>query len=211
MKSLFPLLCIAAALAGSVITSSCQQQRAYPVNFLTEASGTQPGASFIILYQGTPYTRQPIFSLKHFDKFSSFLNPDGSYGVSLRLKKEYFNRLYSITAAHLDKKLLPIVNGLAFEPLTIDQPISDGIIIIWGGLNGYDLKQIGKTVTPVNPEMEKKRYKDENPRILPQSRRTSSLLHGANPNAEQRSQPKPQPNPSKDDSGRVIPEIYSHA
>ena len=44
---------------------------------------------------------------------------------------------------------------------------SDGILKIWNGLNGYDLKQISRTVEPMDPEIEEKRYLDENPRPLP--------------------------------------------
>ena len=62
--------------------------------------------------------------------------------------------------------MLPVVNGLAMEPMRIE-PVSDGILKIWNGLNGYDLKQISRTVKPVNPEIEEKRYLDENPRPIP--------------------------------------------
>ena len=41
------------------------------------------------------------------------------------------------------------------------------MLVIWNGLNGYDLKQIARSVDPVDEELEKKRYKDENPRPLP--------------------------------------------
>ena len=62
--------------------------------------------------------------------------------------------------------MLPVVNGLAMEPMRIT-PVNDGVLVIWNGLNGYDLKQISRTVEPIDEELEKKRYKKENPRPIP--------------------------------------------
>ena len=86
--------------------------------------------------------------------------------------------------------ILPVVNGLAFQPLRIDGPITDGKLVIWNGLNGYDLKQIARDIKPENPEMEKKRFKKKNPRPLPKLKRDDR-------------------NQKKDHTGRVIGEIFS--
>lgn len=184
-KLLFPVL-----FALAACLSACQNQKAYPVYFLTQASGTQEGARFLILYRGTPYTRMPILTLEHVQKFQSFLAEDGSYGVQLQLKPQWRNRLYQASVENNGMKLLPVVNGLAFEPQLLDRPIADGVLVIWSGLNGYDLKQIGKTVTPVHREIEEKRYRDKNPRPLPQK-------------------PKNVRNQVKDPTGRTIGELYN--
>lgn len=186
-KRLFPAFVLAAMLSSV----ACQQnKKAYPVYFLTQASGTQEGARFIIIYNGTPYTRMPILTLEHVEKFQSFLAEDGSYGVQLKLKKQWSNRLYQASVECSGMKLLPVVNGLAFEPQRFDGPVTDGVLVIWSGLNGYDLKQIGRTVTPVNPEIETKRYRDKNPRPLPQK-------------------PKDVKSQVKDPTGRTIGELYN--
>lgn len=156
-------------LAGSLV--SCQyfqqQKNEYPVFFLTESGGNEAGSGFNLYYNGHYYNRMPALALKHCAKFNSFLNDDGSYGVVLYTKEEYRNRLYTTTLSNQGRNLLPIVNGLAFEPTRIDRGITDGKLVIWGGLNGYDLMMLGKNLEPINPEMEKKRYKKENPRPLP--------------------------------------------
>lgn len=162
-RYLIPLLCAAASCLVS-----CQRQRAYPVYFLTEARGTEAGSRFIIMYRGRPFTKLPILTLEHFEKFRSFINPDGSYGVELFIKKEWRTRLYLATQENIGLLMLPVINGLAFEPQRIDRAVTDGELVIWNGLNGYDLKQISKTVEPMTPEIEEKRYKDKNPRPLPQ-------------------------------------------
>ncbi len=184
--SLVPVLLGAAAVS---LLTGCQNQKKYPVFFLTENSGTEEGAGFIIKYGSRYYTRLPMLSLDHFEKFRSFLNEDGSYGVELFVKKEYRTRLYTETMNNMGKHMLPVVNGFAFAPMKIDRPITDGELVIWGGLNGYDLKQFSRTLTPVDEEIEKKRYKDKDPRPKPERPKVKSQ--------------------SKDLNDRTIPELYA--
>lgn len=156
-----------APLALMPLLSSCQQQQTYPVFWYEQADGSEAGASFTIAYRNRYYVRQPLFNLSHFAKFSSFMEEDGSYGVTLYLKPEYRNRLYTATLNNQGHYLLPVVNNMAFAPILIDGPKNNGKLTIWGGLNGYDLKMISREVEPVNPEIEEKRYKDDNPRPVP--------------------------------------------
>lgn len=163
--------------AGAMV--SCQNNKEYPVFFLTESGGNEAGAGFNLYYNGKYYSRMPILALKHCEKFRSFINPDGSYGVVLYLKDEYRNRLYTTTLQHQGSNLLPIVNGLAFEPTYIDRGITDGTLVIWNGLNGYDLKMLSKTLEPAEPEIETKRYLDENPRPLPPKPKSEKRIKDA--------------------------------
>lgn len=174
--------------AAAALLASCQQTQ-YKAYFLTESSTPEGGAAFNVKYNGRMYNRMPIMSLKHFEKFKSFMADDGSYGMVLYTPKEYRTRLYSETQQNIGKRILPVIDGLAFPPMMIDRGITDGQIIIWGGLNGYDLRRISETLTPVDPEIEEKRYEDENPRPKPEFDR----------NAE----------PSKDEHGRLFPELFA--
>ena len=187
MKSTVISLC---ALAATLLLASCQQKQ-YKAYFLTESSNPEAGAAFNIRYNGRMYNRMPIMSLKHFEKFKSFMADDGSYGMVLYTPKEYRTRLYTETQQNIGKHLLPVIDGLAFDPLEIDCGISDGQLIIWGGLNGYDLKRISETLTAVDPEIEEKRFLDEDPRPKPELPENAS--------------------PTKDEHGRLIPELYSSA
>lgn len=147
---------------------SCQQQVHYPVLFLTEADNADAGARLTVYYNGKYYNRLPALSQKHFGKFKSFLNPqDGSYGVRLFVKEEYQGKLFYTTLENRGRLILPVVGGLAYQPMMIDRGIQDGEIDILGGLNGYDLKMIGAQIDAKDPEIEKKRYIDKNPRPLP--------------------------------------------
>ncbi|MDO5470536.1 MAG: hypothetical protein Q4F38_04465 [Akkermansia sp.] len=166
---------IISVVAAAVLACSCQQG-AYPVYFLVQDANTvtdaalSTSAKHIVRYKGVTYTRMPIMSLQHFERFKSHINPDGSYGVTLFAKKEWRNRLYFNTMDKSGMLMLPIVNNLAMEPMRI-APVNDGALVIWNGLNGYDLRMISRTVKPINPELEKKRYKKENPRPIPKAPR----------------------------------------
>jgi len=177
-------LCFA---AGAVLLGSCQQKQ-YKAYFLTESSNPEAGAAFNVRYNGRMYNRMPIMSLKHFEKFKSFMADDGSYGMVLYTPKEYRLRLYTETQQNLGKHILPVIDGLAFDPLLIDQGINDGQLIIWGGLNGYDLRRISETLEAVDPEIEEKRYLDDDPRPKPELPKEAA--------------------PTKDEHGRIIPELY---
>ncbi len=177
-----------AALAGSLLMG-CQSQKTYPVFFLTENDGSEEGAGFIVKYGPRYYTRLPMLSLENFEKFRSFLNNDGTYGVELFVKKEYRSRLYTETMNHVGKHMLPVIDGYAFAPMKIDKAITDGELVIWGGLNGYDLKQMSKTLKPYDEEIEKKRYSDKNPRPKPELPKVKGQ--------------------TKDLNDRTIPELYA--
>ncbi|MBR5889480.1 MAG: hypothetical protein IKY92_05495 [Akkermansia sp.] len=187
MNKIFFAFC---TLAGALLLGSCQQKqiKAY---FLTESSNPEGGAAFNVRYDGRMYNRMPIMSLKHFEKFRSFMAEDGSYGIVLYTPKEYINRLFTETQQNIGKHLLPVIGGLAYQPLEIDCGITDGQLIIWGGLNGYDLKRLSKVLKPATPEIEEKRYLDEDPRPLPELPESAA--------------------PVKDEHGRIIPELFSSA
>ncbi len=176
------------AVAVPALLTSCQSDKTYPVFFLTESDGIEGGAGFNVKYNGRYYTRLPLLTLRNFEKFRSFLNPDGSYGVELFIKKEYRTRLYTETQQHIGAYMLPVVNGLAFKPMKIDRAITDGELVIWNGLNGYDLKQISETVSPVDEALEKQRYSDKNPRAIPK--------------------PPKNPKQTKDMYDRTFPELF---
>ena len=185
MNKLLTSLC---CLTTAAIISSCQNEP-YKGFFLTEATNPEGGAAFNIRYNGRMYNRMPIMSLDHFEKFKSFMADDGSSGIVLYTSKKYRLRLFSETQQNLGKLMLPVFDGIAFTPMLIDCGITDGQVIIWDGLNGYDLRRISETVDPVDEEMEKKRYKEDNPRPKPNLQNVPQL--------------------KKDAHGRLIRELYA--
>ncbi len=178
-------------LVGILLMICSCQQNPYPIFFLSEADSAEgTSAKFILMYSGHPYTRMPLVTHENIESYHSFMSmQDGSYGAVFTLKKEWRNRLYQMTQNRQGTLILPVVNSLAFQPLRIDGPITDGKLVIWNGLNGYDLKQIARDIQPENPEMEKKRFLKKNPRPLPKIT------------------PKTK-NERKDHTGRTIGEIF---
>lgn len=166
---------VMSAMVAAAALTACQQQKAYPIFFLTEeADYTGFSAKMLVMYNGKPYTRQPILNHEHIQSYHSFMNmKDGSYGVVFTLKREMRNRLYTITQEKRGMQILPVVNGLAFQPVLIDKPVTDGKLVIWGGLNGYDLMRIARDIEPEDRELEEKRFLKENPRPLPTFNRES--------------------------------------
>ncbi len=188
MKHLQLLSGIAAA-SLSLLLSSCKEDP-YTLMFLTQADGAEGGSAFVTMYNGKHYDRLPMLTLNQFASFSSFTNPDGSYGITLHASPEAQTRLFTTTAQNRGKLILPIAGGLAFEPQTITSAINDGKLIIWGGLNGYDLRRISEVTPPLKPELEIPRYLEENPRPLPTFKDAAKQ--------------------KRDMQGRVIPEILQH-
>lgn len=189
--NLFSKALVSGAIVISALTS-CQQMP-YPIFFMPQdPSGTRGNtAKSVMNYQGKTYVRTPIIHHDQIESFHSFMSmQDGSYGVVFTVKPMYFSRLYNETLRLRGALILPVVNRLAFQPLRVEEPIRDGKLVIWNGLNGYDLKQIARTITPENPEIEKKRFLDKNPRPLPEG-------------------PKDINRPQRDHTGRDIGEIYS--
>ncbi len=166
MKILSSMATLACAIIATSLCS-CSNDPDPSLFYLVEADGTEQGASFIRMYKGIPFERSAIITINQLSKFKSSMSTDGSYGVTLYTNNEYRSRLYTATASRPGKLLLPILNGLAYEPVRITRPIEDGTLVIWNGVNGYDLRLLSAKLDPVNPEMEKKRYLKDDPRPLP--------------------------------------------
>ena len=178
-------------LVGILLMTCGCQQKPYPIFFLSEADSAEGSSTkFILMYNGHPHTRMPLVTHEHIESYHSFMSmQDGSYGVVFTLKEGWRNRLYQMTQNRQGSLILPVVNSLAFQPLRVDGPITDGKLVIWNGLNGYDLKQIARDIRPENPEMEKKRFLKKNPRPLPKITPSTK-------------------NERKDHTGRTIGEIF---
>jgi len=175
----------------SLLSVSCQKEEPYKVAFLTESEGTEMGSKFIINFKGKFYTRLPMMTLKNFKQFKSYLADDGSYGVTLYVDKKYTSRLYTATASKINMRLLPVISGMAFTPQRIDYPITNGKLHIPNGLNGYDLRRLSESLSPVIKEIEEKRYLEIDPRPRPNY--------------------KPTKNQAKDIHGRTIPELLQRS
>ncbi len=181
---------IYASIIGSsmLLFSSCSEPH-YSLMFLNEADNADAGAKLTIMYQGRYYEKLPLLSLNNFSSFRSRPEADGTYSVALYVNKMYAQRLFTATTSKHNKLLLPVAGGLAHTPIRITKPITDGTLVIWGGLTGYDLYRISQKLKAQQPEVEEKRYLKEDPR--------------------KEQEFKPSGEIQKDAQGRLIPQIPS--
>lgn len=151
----------------AALAVSCAN-KPYPVMFHMESDlQGEGGLRFSRPFKGKYYDVTPFVSTKMFKQYASFVNPDGSYGAQFLVEDEWRMRIQQLTTAKKGKTILPTVNGLGMERMVIDRPITDGILVIWSGLNGYDLKMINESIDAANIAIEKPRFLDKNPRPRP--------------------------------------------
>lgn len=153
---------------GIVALAVSCANKPYPVMFHMESdSHGEGGLKFSRPFKGKYYDVTPFASTQMFKQYASFVNPDGSYGAQFLVEDEWRMRIQQLTTAKKGKTILPTVNGLGMERMLIDKPITDGILVIWSGLNGYDLKMINESIDAANIAIEKPRFLDDDPRPRP--------------------------------------------
>ncbi len=96
------------------------------------------------------FKKVPEFSHVDIAAFHSFKADDGqSNGISLRLDFRGTNALELLTRMRQGEVLLPIVNGVPMDLLSIDAPVHDGIITIWKGVPDAVVAELAKKYPPI--------------------------------------------------------------
>jgi hypothetical protein len=98
----------------------------------------------------TVFKKVPEFTHKDIAAFHSFRSEDGqSNGVTLRLDFRGTSALEMVTRTRRGEVLLAMINGTPVDYLTIDKPVSDGIITIWEGVPETVIAEIKKKHPPI--------------------------------------------------------------
>lgn len=88
-----------------------------------------------------PFKRVPDVTQENVAGFHAFPAANGNgYGVTLRLDFRGTSALDLMTRTHPGEYALALVNGKPVDYLTIDRPVSDGIITVWEGVDEAVLK-----------------------------------------------------------------------
>jgi hypothetical protein len=103
------------------------------------------------------FRRMPEISTKDLAVFTPFPNANGDYGVAFRLKPRAVNRLAAITAANQRRWMLANVNGRPVDAVMIDAQISDGVLVVWRGINLADIQALDATLPRAGEEGGKKK------------------------------------------------------
>jgi preprotein translocase subunit SecD len=99
------------------------------------------------------FQKAPDITSKDIVAFSPFLADNGvDYGAVFRLRASAASRLENITAANQGRMLAAVVNGRFVDNVIIDQPIKDGFIVIWNGIQDAELKEYDKLVPRIGKE-----------------------------------------------------------
>jgi hypothetical protein len=67
------------------------------------------------------------------------------------------NRLAAITAANQRRWMLANVNGRPVDAVMIDAQISDGVLVVWRGINLADIQALDATLPRAGEEGGKKK------------------------------------------------------
>ena len=147
------------ALAPGVFAGGKKEEKT-AVTFHLETEATDnPKMIFPQLANGqTRYFRRlPEISLKDIAFFNPFPSTVGEdYGLVFRLKPSAANRLAAITAANQGRWMIAQINGRVVDGVMIDQQITDGVIVIWKGVNLADIGLLDKELKRAGADPKKK-------------------------------------------------------
>lgn len=157
---ILPLLCPAAMANGKKTPPAA-------VSFHVEGNA-QEGPKFVRKVQtvaGERYFRKvPEVGTDDIVAFSPFPADDNkTYGIVFQLSKRAAQRLHASTNLNQGKLLLALVNGQAVGVVKIDKPVTDGLLVIWSGIQQHEIKLYDKLAPRIgeDPKVWKKRLKYE--------------------------------------------------
>ncbi len=97
------------------------------------------------------FRKMPAFSEKDIWWFYPFIAQDGqSFGAAFRLKDGKAEELSGISVENQGKLLGTRVLDAPLQALVIDQPVNDGVVVIWSGLSQDHLKAINAVIPHVD-------------------------------------------------------------
>ena len=152
------------ALAPSMLSAAGKAENKASLSFHieTEASDNPKMIFPHALNNGqTRYFRRlPEISTKDVVSYSPFPSDSGEgYGAVFRLRDSAAKRLSALTNINQGKWLVAQVNGRLVDAVIIDQPINDGVLVVWKGITLADLSIFDKA-TKRSGEENKKDKKD---------------------------------------------------
>lgn len=117
------------------------------VSFHTQtASGEMKNMVFIYNYQGKKLNmrKMPDFVLSDMKSYRPFPAKKNkkTFGAMFLLERVAANRLVHYSTQRQGLYMVSVVNGKVSEPVVIDRPINDGVLIIWEGLTLRDLRSM---------------------------------------------------------------------
>lgn len=110
------------------------------------------------------FRKVPEISSKDIVAFSPFPADDKrTYGIVFKLNPQAARRLQAATTMNRGKLLLALVNGQALGVVRIDKPVTDGLLVIWSGVQLKEIKLYDQIAPRIGEDRKawKKRLKEE--------------------------------------------------
>ena len=164
---LLAILCLILPFFTVNILANGKKAPPASISFHVEGSSVE-GPKFVRQVKtvaGQRYFRKvPEISTKDIVAFSPFPADDKTtYGIVFKLSKRAAQRLNTTTNLNRGKLLLAIVNGQAVGVVRIDKPVTDGMLVIWSGIQEHEIKLYDQLAPRIgeDPKIWKKRLKYE--------------------------------------------------
>jgi hypothetical protein len=157
LVALFSLILV--ALAATPLHAMGDKKKPFSVSAHIETDANEnPKMIFPQAVGGqTRYFRRiPEISTKDIISFSPFPTEAGAFGVVFRLKDNAAKRYSAVTNVNQQRWLLIMVNGRFTDAVLIDQPINDGLLVVWKGITLADIELFGQSLPRIGEENKKK-------------------------------------------------------
>lgn len=150
MKLFTALFAFAALIAIALPVFAGGSKKAARVSFHMETEGTDnPKMIFPHEVFGKKrfFRRIPDISSNDLVAYSPFPAEDqASYGAVFQLKNAAQRRLAAVTADNIGRWFVCQAFGRIVDGVLVDEPITDGAVVIWRGLSIEEIKEIDKTI-----------------------------------------------------------------
>lgn len=104
------------------------------------------------------FRRIPEVSSSDFVAFSPFPSDDqASYGVILQLKDNARRRHAAVTQTSSGKWLVCKAFGRIVDGVLVDDPVEDGLIVVWKGLSIEEIGQLDEALPRIGEKKNKKK------------------------------------------------------
>ncbi|MDP4625140.1 MAG: hypothetical protein NWT08_08380 [Akkermansiaceae bacterium] len=150
MKSVLSLLiCLLLFPAGNLLAGG-NKGKSVNISFHIETEGSDNPKMIIpqmIAGKQRFFRRLPEISSKDLAAFTPFPADDqASYGVVFQIKGKAHQRFEAVTTDNRGRWLLCQAFGRAVDAVLIDEPVTDGAIVIWKGITLEEVHELDKAM-----------------------------------------------------------------
>ena len=99
------------------------------------------------------FRRSPDLTQRHVKGYYPFLANDGSsFGAAFKLNQNGSDALNTLSTVGQHRRLLTVMDAEPVDYIVLNEPITDGYIVVWGGLTKADLAKFDKEFERIQPE-----------------------------------------------------------